>query len=178
MDATGAVVVDNTAVQTTRVVSSEIANKMTSILLGVYAPGGTGYGAQPYNGMQVAGKTGTSEAIGEDGPYDRTKWMIAYTPDITVATWIGFDETTEENNLSDIGMMFYNLFSNEMGNLLNVSPSTTFAVGTVDEELGNQTTESSWVDRVDGFIDQFTEFGGKVEEKSKEWFNRAVDFFR
>ena len=178
VDATGAVVVDNTAVQTTRVVSSEIANKMTSILLGVYAPGGTGYGAQPYNGMQVAGKTGTSEAIGEDGPYDRTKWMIAYTPDITVATWIGFDETTEENNLSDIGMMFYNLFSNEMGNLLNVSPSTTFAVGTVDEELGNQTPESSWVDRVDGFIDQFTEFGGKVEEKSKEWFNRAVDFFR
>ena len=75
-------------------------------------------------------------------------------------------------------MMFYNLFSNEMGNLLNVSPSTTFAVGTVDEELGNQTPESSWVDRVDGFIDQFTEFGGKVEEKSKEWFNRAVDFFR
>lgn len=178
VDATGAVIVDNTQVKTSRVTSVEVADKMTTMLLEVYAPGGTGNGAQPYNGMQIAGKTGTSE-VNAETTYDRTKWMIAYTPDISVATWIGFDETTADNNLNDIGMMFYNLFSNEMGNLLGVSPSTDFSVASIDEATQEEEASgTNWAERVDGLIDDLTEFGGKVEEKSKEFLDWASGFFR
>ncbi|MDE1548371.1 PBP1A family penicillin-binding protein [Jeotgalibaca caeni] len=176
VDSTGAVIVDNTKPKTKRIVSEEVAKDMTSMLMEVYAPGGTGYGAHPYNGMLVAGKTGTSEAVGENGKYDRTKWMIAYTPDVSVATWIGFDESDEAYNVSDIGMMFYNLFSAEMGNLLSVSPQTEFTIASAGEADG-EGNAVDWSDRINGIVDEVTEFGYKVEEKAIEFFDWANGLF-
>lgn len=176
VDATGAVLVDNTNPKTNRVTSPEVAEKMTSMLMEVYAPGGTGYGAQPYNGMLVAGKTGTSE-LDADNEINRSKWMIAYTPDIVVATWIGFDETNEVYNLNDIGMMFYNLFSAETGNLLSVSPQTEFTIASATEGGGQDEAESgSWTDKVEDFIDHLDSFGKKVEKGSKKIFDWAREF--
>lgn len=174
VDATGAVIVDNTEPETKRITSKETADKMTSMMMGTYAPGGTGYGAQPYNGMLLAGKTGTLE--GEGGGYDRTKWMIGYTPDITIATWIGFDQTDEAHNVGDIGTMFYELFSAETGNLLSVSPQTEFAVAGVDEQPGE--TDGSWTDPLGGFVNKMTEVGKRVEQESRKFIDWAVGKFR
>lgn len=171
VDATGAIVVDNTKPITKRIISQEVADEMTSMLMDVYLPGGTGYGAHPYNGMLVAGKTGTSEAIGGNGTYDRTKWMIAYTPDISVATWVGFDHSTDMHNVSNLGMMFYNLFSAELGNLLSVSPQTEFAVANAGDNFDSNDGESSttWSERLDGIMDGLNDFGQNVGEKASEF---------
>ncbi|MGP6138954.1 PBP1A family penicillin-binding protein [Jeotgalibaca sp. A127] len=166
VDATGAVIVDNTKPKTKRITSTETADEMTSMMMGTYAPGGTGYGAQPYNGMLLAGKTGTSE--GDGGEYDRTKWMIGYTPDIAIATWIGFDHTDAEHNLSSTGNMFYDLFSAETGNLLSVSPQTEFAVAGIEEQA-----ETSG-----GFLDDLNDFGQKIEEESQKFLDWATGWFR
>lgn len=177
IDSTGAVVVDNTEPKTTRVTTAEVSEKMTSMLMEVYAPGGTGYGAQPYNGMLVAGKTGTSELDAEN-TINRSKWMIAYTPDMVVATWIGFDETDETHNLNGIGMMFYNLFSAETGNLLSISPQTEFTVGGAAEISGQEgTTDGGWNNPINDFIQGVDDFGKRIEEGSKKIFDWARNVF-
>ena len=142
--------------------------------MGTYAPGGTGYGAGPYNGMLLAGKTGTSE--GEGGDYDRTKWMIGYTPDIAIATWIGFDETDAEHNLSNTGNMFYDLFSAQTGNLLSVSPQTEFVVAGIDGQSQNE--GSNWADSLDGIMDGLNKFSNRAVEESRKFYDWATGFFR
>lgn len=174
VDATGAVIVDNTSPDTKRIMTQETADAMTSMMMGTYAPGGTGYGAGPYNGMLLAGKTGTSE--GEGGDYDRTKWMIGYTPDIAIATWIGFDETDAEHNLSNTGNMFYDLFSAQTGNLLSVSPQTEFAVAGIDEQPQNE--GSNWADSLDGIMDGLNKFSNRAVEESRKFYDWATGFFR
>lgn len=164
VDATGAVIVDNTKVKSKRITSEQVANDMTSMMMGTYAPGGTGYGAGPYSGITIAGKTGTSET---DNGLDRTKWMIAYTPDITVATWIGFDHTDEEHNLNETGSMFYDLFSAETTNLLSVSPQTAFTVPEIDSNGDTGGNETDWSDSIDGLKDGVNKF-----------FDWATDLFR
>ncbi|MDH6363513.1 penicillin-binding protein 2A [Enterococcus sp. PF1-24] len=94
VDATGAVLVDNTKVETIAVTTSEVANSMTSMLLGVFS-NGTGISAQPY-GYTVAGKTGTQEAS-FDSSKTSDQWIVGYTPNIVIATWLGF-EITDENH--------------------------------------------------------------------------------
>lgn len=173
VDATGAVIVDNTEPKTKRITSQEVADDMTSMMMGTYAPGGTGYGAQPYNGMLLAGKTGTSET---EGDFDRTKWMIGYTPDISIATWIGFDHTDAEHNLSNTGTMFYDLFSLETGNLLSVSPQTDFAVAGIEEHT--KPDAGNWTDSIGGFVDGLNTFGQKVEEESRKFMDWATGWFR
>ncbi|WP_373790673.1 penicillin-binding transpeptidase domain-containing protein, partial [Jeotgalibaca porci] len=174
VDATDAVIVDNTDPNTKRITSKETADAMTSMMMGTYAPGGTGYGAGPYNGMLLAGKTGTSE--GEGGDYDRTKWMIGYTPDIAIATWIGFDETDAEHNLSNTGNMFYDLFSAQTGNLLSVSPQTEFVVAGIDGQSQNE--GSNWADSLDGIMDGLNKFSNRAVEESRKFYDWATGFFR
>ena len=48
--------------------------------------------------MLVAGKTGT---VGEDGGGNRDIWTAAYTPEIAVTVWMGFDEPSAEHALPD-----------------------------------------------------------------------------
>ena len=49
-------------------------------------------------GVPVAGKTGT---VGETGGGNRDIWTAAYTPEISVAVWMGFDEPSDEHALPD-----------------------------------------------------------------------------
>lgn len=49
-------------------------------------------------GIPIAGKTGT---VGENGGGNRDIWTVAYTPEICVAVWMGFDQPSSEHSLSD-----------------------------------------------------------------------------
>ena len=75
VDATGAVIVDNTTPQTNKVTSETVADKMTSMLLTVYAPGGGGANAAPA-GYTIAGKTGTADV--ENGNFN--SFFIGFAP--------------------------------------------------------------------------------------------------
>ncbi len=62
-------------------VSPEIAAAMSYALTRVMT-GGTGSAANPYDGVPVAGKTGTTD--------DRIHtWMVGYTSKVATATWVG-----------------------------------------------------------------------------------------
>lgn len=73
-------------VKQTRVIDSQTAQKMTSMMLGTYT-NGTGVYAAPY-GYTLAGKTGTNEDIDQ--------WVIGYTPDVVMSLWLGYENPESE----------------------------------------------------------------------------------
>ncbi|WP_238701302.1 hypothetical protein, partial [Enterococcus faecalis] len=53
--------------------------------------------AQPA-GYVMAGKTGTPEThVDSSKPNDQ--WVIGYTPEVVIATWLGFQETSTTHYL-------------------------------------------------------------------------------
>ncbi|WP_106767793.1 transglycosylase domain-containing protein [Paenibacillus faecalis] len=85
----GKVVHENKGGNKKRVMKSETASQMTDMMLRV-TEGGTGRNAQI--SRSVAGKTGTTQSgiAGVSGVRDA--WFAGYTPELTAAIWLGFDD--------------------------------------------------------------------------------------
>lgn len=164
VDATGVVVVDNEEAKSVQVTTPQVAEDMTSMLQGVFSSG-TGVNAQPY-GYPIAGKTGTTESS-IDGSKTKDQWIIGYTPDVVVATWIGFDISKESHFVENQSVA--PVFKDQTQRILSHSPGTPFNV--VDASLENQEKP---------LIDQETkgnlaEFGEKVKEGAEYWGGKAVE---
>ena len=84
--------------QSVEVTDAEVAQQMTYMLKGAVETG-TAKNAQ-ISGMEVAGKTGTTQLpfTGVDGSKDH--WFVGYTPDIVGAVWLGYDRTDAEHYLT------------------------------------------------------------------------------
>ncbi|MGN7387491.1 transglycosylase domain-containing protein [Sporosarcina sp. SAFN-015] len=84
--------------QSVEVTEAEVAQQMTYMLQGAVEVG-TAKKAQ-LSGMEVAGKTGTTQLpfTGVDGSKDH--WFVGYTPDIVGAVWLGYDKTDPEHHLT------------------------------------------------------------------------------
>lgn len=96
IDHDGNVLIDKTVEREThQVISKENAWLLTSAMKDV-VNGGTG-GAVKFNGMTIAGKTGTTSN-------DKDVWFVGYTPYYTAGVWAGYDiptsklRTTAERN--------------------------------------------------------------------------------
>jgi penicillin-binding protein 2A len=72
-----------------RVMDKKTADTMTSMMLGTFS-NGTGVYANPYNGYTMAGKTGTNENVDQ--------WVMGYTPNVVMSTWVGFENPTKEGH--------------------------------------------------------------------------------
>lgn len=79
----------------TRVLSEQSAYLMTNLLRTVIT-NGTGTRLSGV-GTPIAGKTGT---VNMTGGGNRDAWMVAYTPELSCAVWMGFDEPDEQHRLS------------------------------------------------------------------------------
>ena len=85
-DHDGNIVIDKTVDREThQVISKENAWLLTSAMQDV-VNGGTG-GAVKFNGMTIAGKTGTTSD-------DKDVWFVGYTPYYTAGVWAGYDIPT------------------------------------------------------------------------------------
>ena len=84
--------------QSTVVTEAEVAQQMTFMLNGAVEEG-TAKKAQ-VAGLEVAGKTGTTQLpfTGVDGSKDH--WFVGYTPDIVGAVWLGYDQTDPDHYLT------------------------------------------------------------------------------
>ena len=78
----------------TKVIDRSVADKMTSLMLGTYT-NGTGVSADATN-YYLAGKTGTTETS-FDVNLVNDQWYIAYTPDLVISQWVGFEQTDENH---------------------------------------------------------------------------------
>ncbi|MCM3745383.1 PBP1A family penicillin-binding protein [Sporosarcina luteola] len=84
--------------QSQEVTDAEVAQQMTYMLQGAVEVG-TAQKAQ-LSGLEVAGKTGTTQLpfTGVDGSKDH--WFVGYTPDLVGAVWLGYDKTDAEHYLT------------------------------------------------------------------------------
>ncbi|HEY4548775.1 MAG TPA: PBP1A family penicillin-binding protein [Bacillus sp. (in: firmicutes)] len=84
--------------KSTKVTSKRVANEVTSLLLGV-VESGTGQGTK-IPGIQLAGKTGSTQLPYEDINGTKDQWFVGYTPNLVGAVWLGYDKTDRQHYLS------------------------------------------------------------------------------
>ena len=132
VDASGAVVMDNTSPREKRVLSKEVNDDMNRMLLHVYS-GGNAQSVQP-SGFQIAGKTGTTERSGGDGVSDQ--WIVGYTPDLVITSWAGYDNTDENHYLTNYASTgIGQVLKREFETMLPYTQGTQFAVDSSDIQV-------------------------------------------
>ncbi|OTN75135.1 hypothetical protein A5886_000205 [Enterococcus sp. 8G7_MSG3316] len=186
VDSTGAVIVDNTTAQGKRIISQETADKMTSMMLGTYS-NGTGVSASPY-GFTVAGKTGTTET-NFDASKVNDQWIMGYTPDVVISTWLGFEQSSAEHYLTGTsGQVVGKVFKAEAENILPYTQGNQFQVADAyltggqlmaadevpDTQSDDNSSSSNWQQSVNDFAESakegVKEFGDKIKEGTKDLF--------
>lgn len=176
-DANGRVIYENKRPAKHMVMTSRVAADMTSMMLDSYGGYGTGYGAGPDLGL-IAGKTGSTEV--DDGNMNtRDRWMVGYTPDFVITTWIGLDEEGDQSldELMPEGMGA--LFNQLTSQLVYASPQTPFTVTYASQmtQDTNSLTQASWEDEASWWLDQAgdwaTRQAGRAWTQIQEGFSRT-----
>ena len=193
VDSTGAVIVDNTSKKPKQVISEETADQMTSMLLGTFS-NGTAVAANP-TGYTVAGKTGTTETN-----FDSTKandqWIVGYTPDVVISTWMGYEESSEIHYLEGTsGNVVGRVFKSAAEGILPYTDKSSFSVAdayatggqvVADDQVNNDTQSngetSQWQDNLNQYGEQakdgLKKFGDLVKDGVKGIGEAAKDLWR
>ncbi|QTU83532.1 PBP1A family penicillin-binding protein [Carnobacteriaceae bacterium zg-C25] len=169
-DVNGEVVTQKTFTTQHHVMDATVASQMTQMMMGVYQDGGTAPMAT-YNNLKIAGKTGTTESTVDSSDM----WAVGYTKDFVYTTWIGYDETTDENYLKmNEGDSIKPLFKETINDLLAHSPQTPFHLESVHESVVKEQEEAkkrNWFqsiqENVGSFVDQQL---NHLKSLFKQWF--------
>ncbi|MCM3787983.1 PBP1A family penicillin-binding protein [Domibacillus indicus] len=135
-----------------KVTSKEVTDEMTSMLLGVVERG-SGKRAQ-VDGVDIAGKTGSTQVPieGIDGTEDQ--WFVGYTPNLVGAVWVGVEEVSKTNymttNSSDGAVP---LFGEVVSKILPYIGETSFDVDAIDDNVKPE--EEHWYD---GIVEKWNEW--------------------
>ena len=122
----------------------------------------TGMAAQPY-GYEMAGKTGTTESVYADSQ-SKDQWIIGYTPTLSLATWIGFDKSSETHYLTGTsGQVVSQIFKDEAQRILPHTAGTPFDADDIVAQ--NAQNQKDKIDR-DKLMEDFE---GKVKEGAEYW---------
>lgn len=168
-DASGKVIAQNRQPGSHRIISVNTAKEMTSMLLGVFTSG-TGVSAQPANG-KVAGKTGSTEVPNSYGFGTKDQWIVGYTPDVTLATWVGFDKTDQAHfmhGVSETGVT--RLYKSEMEGILPYTKQTSFKEKPAQEIAQTSGANSDWLGKVKQGL-------GSVGDQINQWYNKFKNIF-
>ncbi|WP_288616409.1 PBP1A family penicillin-binding protein [uncultured Ligilactobacillus sp.] len=170
VDASGKTIVDEEDADSTRVVSEKIANEMTSMMIDVYK-NGTGTSAKPY-GYTIAGKTGSTQGNGVDPTAaDTDRWYIGYTPDVVLATWVGFD--SNKNSIEDAGTRGgAALFKSEMEGILPKTKQSQFKVKAASTlAYENISSSSNLWDSIKNAGANIEKSGSGIKQKVDSWID-------
>lgn len=170
VDATGAVIVDHTKAKSKTVMSAKNSQAMNSMLLGVFNEG-SGQNARP-NGYQIAGKTGSTEVPDANVNGTKDQWIVGYTPDIVVATWVGFDKTDTQHYMKTSSTQgIAPIFKTEMSRILPYTKQSQF-----DTKDAAALAQENTSDAINGnWLDGFSNGVGKTWEKAKKGLGNAKD---
>lgn len=172
-DASGNVLVENDNPKTHRIISTNTAKEMTTMMLGVFA-NGTAKSAQP-SGYRVAGKTGSTEVPNSYGFGTKDQWIVGYTPDIVLATWVGYDKTDKQHymqGVSETGIT--KLYKAEMESILPYTAQTQFSEKAPSQIIKQNGSNNDWTG---GIGDKIQKGIGSAGETLKEWYNDIKGLF-
>jgi penicillin-binding protein 2A len=181
VDATGAVVYTADPKEKT-IMSKNTAQKMTSMMLGTYT-NGTGVNANP-QGYIMAGKTGTTETA-FDASLTNDQWVIGYTPNIVMTTWLGFADPSKEkdhylegSSTEEASSIFRNIANGVMPNVTGKKfseeyPGIENAYYTAGQSAGDETqtgdstassTAKDILDNAEKYLDKAKNGAKKISE--------------
>ncbi|WP_242368385.1 PBP1A family penicillin-binding protein [Lactobacillus intestinalis] len=172
-DASGKVLAQNNNTGTHRIISANTAKEMTTMMLGVFQ-NGTAQSAQP-NGFRVAGKTGSTEVPNSYGFGTKDQWIVGYTPDIVMATWVGFDRTNQDHymhGVSETGIT--RLYKAEMEGILPYTAQTKFSEQAPSQLIKQNGSNSDWTGDLGNKLQKGI---GSAGEKLNEWYNSIKGLF-
>lgn len=170
VDASGKTIVDEEDADSTRVVLEKVANEMTSMMIDVYK-NGTGVSAKPY-GYTIAGKTGSTQGNGVDPTAaDTDRWYIGYTPDVVLATWVGFD--SNKNSIENAGTRGgAALFKSEMEGILPKTKQSQFKVKAASTlAYENISSSSNLWDSIKNAGANIEKSGSGIKQKVDSWID-------
>ncbi|MED3562948.1 PBP1A family penicillin-binding protein [Bacillus xiapuensis] len=134
---TGNVIVEHKS-EATNVTSKKVTDEMTSMLLNV-VESGTGRLAH-IPGVQIAGKTGSTQLPFSGVSGTKDQWMVGYTPNLVGAIWIGFDQTDRQHYLTGSSSVnVVPIFKEMMRASLPYVPRANFDVVSVNDQLAGKT---------------------------------------
>lgn len=172
-DASGKVLAENNNTGTHRIISANTAKEMTTMMLGVFQ-NGTAQSAQP-NGFRVAGQTGSTEVPNSYGFGTKDQWIVGYTPDIVMATWVGFDRTNQDHymyGVSETGIT--RLYKAEMEGILPYTAQTKFSEQAPSQLIKQNGSNSDWTGDLGNKLQKGI---GSAGEKLNEWYNSIKGLF-
>ncbi|ARK20943.1 transglycosylase domain-containing protein [Sporosarcina ureae] len=120
--------------ESVQVTDAEVAQQMTYMLQGAVNEG-TAKKAQ-VSGVDVAGKTGTTQLPieGVDGSKDH--WFVGYTPDIAGAVWLGYDKTDADHYLTSTSSFTAPpIFAQVVSKSASELTAKEFDLSLIDEEI-------------------------------------------
>jgi penicillin-binding protein 2A len=166
--------------QTVKVTSKAVANEMTSMLLNV-VESGTGKGTQ-IKGLQIAGKTGSTQLPFEDINGTKDQWFVGYTPNLVGAIWLGYDKTDRKHYLSsNSSENVVPIFRSIMEQSKPFIKSEEFEVASISERLNDdvqmEETKKNLQEQVEKFKKELKENSNILEEKIKEQSPKWKDAF-
>lgn len=183
LDSTGAVIVDNTQAKTEAIITANVANEITSMLLGVFSSG-SGVNAQPY-GFQMAGKTGTTET-NFDSNKTNDQWVVGYTPDVVLATWLGFEQSSAQHYLEGSSATYAStVFNQQASQILPLTKQTPFTIADAYATNGEVKTtaevtqESEWTEDVKEKVEERAKtIGGQIKDGIDKTADRMKQFLQ
>ncbi|KAF0823988.1 penicillin-binding protein 1A [Cytobacillus firmus] len=163
--------------ENTRVISEDVADKVTTMLLGVVQHG-TGKAAQ-IPGREVAGKTGSTQMTieGIDGVKDQ--WFVGYTPQLVGAVWVGHDNTDANNYLTTSSSegtapIFRTIMSEALKNQEAESFNVPHIAGLMEQRQREQ-QRKAWEENIKKETEKIKERIEKEKEKWKEKWNKGKE---
>ncbi|WP_404332640.1 transglycosylase domain-containing protein [Mesobacillus maritimus] len=157
--------------ETVKATTKRVAEEMTSMLLNVVETG-TGQ-ATKISGMQIAGKTGSTQLPFNDINGTKDQWFVGYTPTIVGAVWIGYDKTDRNHYLpNSSSATVVPIFKEIMTQASPHIDQAEFPVKSVNARLGqnepSKLTEEQLKEQAKKLEEELKKAADKVEEKLKE----------
>lgn len=169
---TGNIIAEHKA-KTTKVTSKSVANQMTSMLLNVVE---TGTGKRAHiNGVQIAGKTGSTQLPYTDLNGTKDQWMVGYTSDLVGAVWIGYDQTDRQHYLpSNSSTNVVPIFREIMNASLPYVKHKDFEVDSINTQMANGNNAQKAIKDQAAKIskdlnDNAKRIGEKIKENAPAW---------
>lgn len=164
--------------ETTKVTSKTVAKEINSMLLNV-VESGTGTAAQ-ISGVEIAGKTGSTQLPYKDINGSKDQWFVGYTPNVVGAVWLGYDQTDREHYLSNSSSKnVVPVFRALMEPALSYVDAGEFEVNSVNTRLAGGSTEkekkneSEIGETIKKKTDEIKEV---IKEESPKWKQALEEF--
>ncbi|PIC67262.1 penicillin-binding protein [Sporosarcina sp. P21c] len=160
--------------ESVQVTDPEVAQQMTYMLQGAVEQG-TAKRAQ-ISGVDVAGKTGTTQLPFEGVDGSKDHWFVGYTPDIAGAVWLGYDQTDADHYLTSTSSVTAPpIFAQVVSKSSSEWTAKKFDLSLIDKEIKELKKQKKKTKEEREKKEKKKEFWEEIEKWGRNWFTGKED---